>query len=201
MTRPPILDLDLVVVPREADSKMSVAVSANWGRRTWDEYKKVLSASPYPTAWDDVRKYVEGLEETLANYELLDKATTRELHGWQQKAIDQCARAEDAEARIAELEKRLADAAAKARLEFEISRAAELYFKPRFRVDVERAIADLDERLAAGVARLSAAQDQQPIAGNPEADANRDLHNDWRGWLKKILTPAIRAARAYMEGK
>jgi hypothetical protein len=73
MTRPTILDLDLVVVPREATDEMldagnerSIEVIARTGiAYPSDIFPAMLSASPYPTAWDDVRKYVEGLEAQL----------------------------------------------------------------------------------------------------------------------------------------
>ncbi|MBC7149058.1 MAG: hypothetical protein H5U22_06730 [Rhizobium sp.] len=94
MTRPTILDLDLVVVPREATEEMR---HANTGQVFFfHAYTAMLSASPYPTAWDDVRKYVEKLEvEAKCDEEYLD-------------LVKEKYRA--AEARIAELEKRLADA-------------------------------------------------------------------------------------------
>lgn len=106
MTRPTILDLDLVVVPREADGIMQTGALCFVMRQhqTRDVYRAMLSASPYTTAWDDVRKYVEGLER-----ELKDRNGTIAEYQYH-VAPYWIARAEAAEARIAELEKRLADA-------------------------------------------------------------------------------------------
>ena len=77
MTRPTVLDMDLVVVPSKADVGMLGAwyryksghrfAGEEPARDTSDvgAYSAMLSASPYPTAWEDVRKYVEGLEARL----------------------------------------------------------------------------------------------------------------------------------------
>ena len=162
MTRPTILDLDLVVVPAQADVGMLGAwyryknghrfAGEEPARDTSDvgAYSAMLSASPYHTAWDDVRKYIEGLEREYAD------SIARETDGWRranraeskvkawegfvvvrdlprlavptkdfgpgeqdtvsvpkitpEKLTDIIDRAEAAEARIAELEKRLAKA-------------------------------------------------------------------------------------------
>lgn len=103
MTRPTILDLDLVVVPREADATMWTAAAVpleRWRKETFFgskndaavlSYRAALSSSPYPTAWDDVRKYVEKLEvEAKCDEEYLDLVKDKYRA---------------AEARIAELEK------------------------------------------------------------------------------------------------
>lgn len=71
MTRPTVLDMDLVVVPREAAQVMLDEVTAADQHEPFSDttmsgiFDSMLSASPYPTAWDDVRKYVEGLEARL----------------------------------------------------------------------------------------------------------------------------------------
>ena len=149
MTRPTVLDMNLVVVPREATDEM--LEPANFGyspdkfATLWDA---MLSTSPYPTAWDDVRKYVEWLEEEVGRLE--DENSELRYEPWPEWAravlkvirshtgydgyddatdgvdmplelsehLSQVesdtdrwkARAFAAEARIAELEKRLADA-------------------------------------------------------------------------------------------
>lgn len=188
MTRPTVLDMDLVVVPQAMTPEMIAAAWAAWhsrhggkigpGPAFGEAVPAAIFASPYPTAWDDVRKYVEGLEEKneflvsdrmdigaaydadvgLARTELSkalervselerflfpyahnkeisgiswdgkyligDKASISEFHSLKnrgeqidvyKRAYDQnlaatTSRAEAAEARIAELEKRLADA-------------------------------------------------------------------------------------------
>lgn len=75
MTRPTILDLDLVVVPREAAQVMLDEVTAADQHEPFSDktmsgiFDAMLSASPYPTAWDDVRKYVEWLEEEVGRLE------------------------------------------------------------------------------------------------------------------------------------
>lgn len=102
MTRPGILDLDLVVVPREPVREMWAASGdaiAQVGQVHHDRiselsYTAMLSASPYLTAWGDVRKYVEGLEREAAMLRrLLSKQT------------------ETYRSRTTELEKLVADAA------------------------------------------------------------------------------------------
>lgn len=154
MTRPTILDLDLVVVPREAEQVMLDEVTAADQHEPFSDktmsgiFEAMLSASPYPTAWDDVRKYVDGLEEEIGRLE--DENSELRYEPWPEWAravlkvirshtgydgyddavegvdmplelsehLSQVesdtdrwkARAEAAEARIAELEKRLADA-------------------------------------------------------------------------------------------
>lgn len=68
MTRPTILDLDLVVVPREATVEMECRVDhedCTTPDAAKSAFRDMISASPYLTAWDDVRKYVEGLEEKI----------------------------------------------------------------------------------------------------------------------------------------
>jgi hypothetical protein len=93
MTRPTILDLDLVVVPMEPNGDMRFAMDTDL---PFTAYTEMLSASPYHTAWDDVRKYVEKLEvEAKCDEEYLDLVKDKYRA---------------AEARIAELEKRMADA-------------------------------------------------------------------------------------------
>jgi len=81
MTRPTVLDMDLVVVPAQADvgmlrsgteaideieELMSISPGKIYDARASHCHAAMLSASPYPTAWDDVRKYVEGLEALAA---------------------------------------------------------------------------------------------------------------------------------------
>lgn len=118
MTRPTILDMDLVVVPTAPDNEMLAAV---WSVRMSNGkavaevcYESMLSASPYPTAWDDVRRYVEGLETQLKAHMADDYGCGPA--GMSKADVDRTiahnatVRAEAAEARIAELEKRLADA-------------------------------------------------------------------------------------------
>lgn len=127
MTRPTVLDMDLVVVPREADVSMQTGALRFVMRQhqTRDVYRAMLSASPYPTAWDDVRKYVEGLERSLATCEAdrVDRIEQCDRMAndwadfcasvgvtWDTHESVACEIEARAEARIAELEKRLADA-------------------------------------------------------------------------------------------
>ena len=105
MTRPTVLDMDLVVVPREATELMiNEGGSSTDGIRyagasmASSVFLGMMNASPYPTAWDDVRKYVEGLEADVKREANL--ATTYAID-----CMDEQKRAEAAEARIAELDK------------------------------------------------------------------------------------------------
>lgn len=119
MTRPPILDLDLVVVPSKAD----VGMLGEWyryknGHRFSGEepardtsdvgaYSAMLSASPYLTAWDDLRKYIAELEKERDTLAKMDEAATSTFVHWR-------SRAQTAEAEVAEKDKviaALADAA------------------------------------------------------------------------------------------
>lgn len=189
MNRPTILDLDLVVVPREATSEMIGAGIVAYDGKCEASYAAMLSASPYLSAWDDVRKYVKGLEEEVGRledenselryepwpewaravlkvirshtgYDGYDDATegvdmplelSEHLSEMDNEAERLKVRAEAAEARIAELETRLADA--------------------------ERVIEPFTER------------------------AN-DYPNDYPDYLAIVVQLGhLRAARAYMEGK
>lgn len=114
MTRPTILDLDLVVVPREATVEMwreaatpikrygvmKCVFPVNYAACL--SYRAALSASPYPTAWDDVLKYVEGLERLMvcgmAELAASNLNAMEYTKHWEGRAFA-------AEARIAELEK------------------------------------------------------------------------------------------------
>ena len=146
MTRPTVLDMDLVVVPQAMTPEMIAAAWAAWhsrhggkigpGPAFGEAVPAAISASPYPTSWDDVRKYVEGLEARLvavAGPCSLGVGCEQygvcyaDAHGkpeecgkpsFECEALKDARRIADhdkklwlaAEARIAELEKRLADA-------------------------------------------------------------------------------------------
>lgn len=114
MTRPTILDMDVVVVPIEATIEMECRVDhedCTTPDAAKSAFRDMLSASPYLTAWDDVRKYVEWLERELAvekTRSVGDWANQRENDYITIKRYEEKARAEAAEARIAELERSLA---------------------------------------------------------------------------------------------
>jgi len=208
MTRPTILDLDLVVVPQAMTPEMIAAAWAAWhsrhggkigpGPAFGEAVPAAISASPYPTAWDDVRKYVEGLEAGIKRLsdeeELCDETTgddpfsivrlaaklaacearSRKIMSSLSNVVligdvghyvndavfdaltERANRAEAAEARIAELEKRLADA--------------------------ERVV----EPFADGRAKITHANGCRYHGGH-DCDCGKDDY--------------LRAARAYMEGK
>lgn len=199
MTRPTILDLDLVVVPREASKNADIRFV--FGAPVLSIAWPIVSAgSSYPTAWDDVRKYVEGLETEVERLKFLVE--------WGEAFCDtkhpDTARAEAAEARIAELGA-------------DLSRLAETYGdeeRPRYttrrlRLEVERAkaaagirIAELEKRLADAERVISKQRD----ALQPLYDA---VFNDNGDITVNLSMPtgeefiaayfADRAARAYME--
>ena len=188
MTRPTVLDIDIVVVPREAAQVMLDEVTAADQHEPFSDttmsgiFDAMLSASPYPTAWDDVRKYVEGLEARLvavAGPCSLGVGCEQygvcyaDAHGkpeecgkpsFECEALKDARRIADhdkklwlaAEARIVELEKRLADA--------------------------ERVI----EPFADGRAKITHANGCRYHGGH-DCDCGKDDY--------------LRAARAYMEGK
>ena len=183
MTRPTILDLDLVVVPREAAQVMLDEVTAADQHEPFSDttmsgiFDSMLSASPYHTAWDDGRKYVEGLERKEARASaslsgLLEALAhhTGERHGIMaiRHLVD---RALSAEARIAELEKRLA--------------GAERVIEP-----FAKAAQEIDERF------YSETGGQGPLGGGNFVTI-MPLGDEW-----EVATLGhLRAARAYMEGK
>ena len=89
MTRPTVLDIDLVVVPQTMTPEMIAAAWATWhsrhggkigpGPAFGEAVPAAISASPYPTAWDDVRKYVEGLELELASADAMIAAQQKDF--------------------------------------------------------------------------------------------------------------------------
>lgn len=128
MTRPAILDLDMAVTPRKSvplpydlQDDFCEDPECEHGcaemRQERDEFNRKHNG-PDP-AWDDVRKYVEGLE---AGHKAVSDFVRVRIPYDQNKDQADCylahiglicrleERAEVAEARIAELEKRLADA-------------------------------------------------------------------------------------------
>ncbi|MBW8285873.1 MAG: hypothetical protein K0M55_19975 [Rhizobium sp.] len=200
MTRPTVLDMDLVVVPREADATMWTAAAVPLGR--WrDEtffgskndaavlsYRAALSASPYPTAWDDVRKYVEGLEEELASADAVIAAQQKDFASNNIRNAENAHRAEAAEARIAELEKRLADAE---RLSEGMEAASKLTFAAQHNPNCP---SPWLVRLVGPSGRI----DLKPY-GNGFPRVKHETE-DVLGF-GKTFGEAFRAARAYMEGK
>ena len=216
MTRPTVLDMDLVVVPSKAD----VGMLGAWyrykiGHRFYGEepardtsdvgaYSAMLSASPYPTAWDDVRKYVEGLEAQLvavAGPCSLGVGCEQygvcyaDAHGKPEecgKPSFECEALKDAR-RIADHDKKLWLAAEARIAELEKEKHAALTM-----------IAMLEKRLATAERVISKQRD----ALHPLSDA---VFNDNGDITVNLSMPtgeefiaayfAVRAARAYMEGK
>jgi hypothetical protein len=197
MTRPTILDLDLVVVPREATDE--ILEPANFGyspdkfATLWDA---MLSASPYPTAWDDVRKYVEGLEARLvavAGPCSLGVGCEQygvcyaDAHGKPEecgKPSFECEALKDAR-RIADHDKKLWLAAEARIAELEKEKHAALTMIAM----VEKRLADADvviEPFADGRAKITHANGCRYHGGH-DCDCGKDDY--------------LRAARAYMEGK
>lgn len=113
MTRPTILDLDMAITPRkivplpyDLQDDFCDDPSCEHGcaemRQERDEFNRKHNG-PDP-AWDEVRKYVEGLERE--NTELNEKFDyDRRTYAAMAKTMQAEHRAEAAEARIAELEK------------------------------------------------------------------------------------------------
>jgi len=212
MTRPTILDLDLVVVPREAAEDIDATIKefGHWHHlnemtiakgmvpsdseidievMAFNKIKRaMLSASPYPTAWDEVRKAYDALEEELKW--LRDNSVLIAVFN---SAAD---RAEAAEARIAELEKRLADAERVIGDFMDITEPASIpaFKDPQYADEVER----LGERIGFGALIASASASWREVA-------KRDGHPVGGefvvGPCMAVLQSVRRAARAYMEGK
>ena len=210
MTRPTILDMDLVVVPREAAQVMLDEVTAADQHEPFSDttmsgiFDSMLSASPYPTAWDDVRKYVEGLEARLvavAGPCSLGVGCEQygvcyaDAHGKPEecgKPSFECEALKDAR-RIADHDKKLWLAAEARIAELEKEKHAALTM-----------IAMLEKRLADAERVISKQRD----ALQPLSDA---VFNDNGDITVNLSMPtgeefiaayfADRAARAYMEGK
>jgi hypothetical protein len=203
MTRPTVLDMDLVVAPREAAEEMFLDpddICVNFGESPWDAFKRhytaMLSASPYPTAWDDVRKYVEGLEARLvavAGPCSLGVGCEQygvcyaDAHGKPEecgKPSFECEALKDAR-RIADHDKKLWLAAEARIAELEKEKHAALTMIAM----VEKRLADADvviEPFADGRAKITHANGCRYHGGH-DCDCGKDDY--------------LRAARAYMEGK
>lgn len=109
MTRPAVLDQDVVVGPREANADMWTAAAVPLERWRTEpffaskndaavlSYRAALSASPHASAWAEVRKYVEGLERERDDLRLSSKNSA----DWANQAITDM---KAAEARCAVLE-------------------------------------------------------------------------------------------------
>jgi hypothetical protein len=196
MTRPTILDLDLVVVPREATMEMQVSGNFNADQSPEAVFSAMLSASPYPTAWDDVRKYVEGLERELA------KANNEfgcQTHTWPdlwRRIADLKEYQRKAELRSAELEKRLADAERVIGDFMDITEPASIpaFKDPQYAYEVER----LGERIGFGALIASASASWREVA---KRNGYPDGGEFVVGPCMAVLQSVRRAARAYMEGK
>lgn len=197
--RPAILDMDIVVVPRDATDEMLSSMGnmhMPFGEMV-AAYDGAIFASPYPTAWDDVRKYVEGLEESVA-FTMTD--TSRMLRKSDIK--DVCPHPDDCfyEAERARCGPCAVKASKLAGIEIDDTHS-HLPEVCRLRREVKAAearIAELEKRLADAervvepFARLAGEYD-------PPEDDDNDLpfdlcHGD-------MTIGQLRAARAYMEGK
>ena len=204
MTRPTVLDMDLVVVPREAAQAMLNEVTADDQHEPFSDktmsgvFNSMLSASPYPTAWDDVRKYVEGLEARLvavAGPCSLGVGCEQygvcyaDAHGKPEecgKPSFECEALKDAR-RIADHDKKLWLAAESRIAELEKEKHAAL---PMI-AELEKRLADAErviEPFARAVKYSEALNRHQP-------DEPKSRPHDF------LISDEIRAARAYMEGK
>lgn len=157
-----------------------VAAQALWNSRISPLIEaSMLSASPYPTAWDDVRKYVEGLEREINLKADFIDATINQLAS--------------AEARLADLYG---------------NEEKPRYTTRRLRMEVERAKASAEIRIAELEKRLADAERViEPFARlgtmsthivNEDGTASFSF---FRTADMNAFTDARRAARAYMEGK
>lgn len=181
MTRPIILDMDVVVVPEEIVYSMISAYCKKQDEHGISYYVSprimypaMLSASPYPTAWDDVRKYVEGLE-----HELKDRDGT--IKEYQENVVPYWKeRTKAAEARIAELEEYLGKC---------VSNECFLAQDARRISEIEKAEAKISELEK----RLVDAERVNDVARDIIARAQQNTPDHFSNWHE--------AARAYMEGK
>lgn len=238
MTRPAILDLDLVVVPREATDEMlhhftaknDEAVKRGWyGLHPLQAHHAMLSASPYHTAWDDVRKYVEGLEERLRSEtfraDVNDKILTKHFEASQAKSveiqnlkayIDKTAK--DVAETITEIRKRDVSVDQRMRAEAAESRIAELEAdlleerlamsgRIQFLEDasavphLEHRIAELEKRLADAEMVIKPFARIGRMSTHSINEDGTASFSFFRTADMNAFTDARRAARAYMEGK
>lgn len=188
MNRPTVLDMDLVVVPREATDEMQFAGNAN-------VYGAMLSASPYPTAWDDVRKYVEGLEALASKVNgIRNSIIGCQKMNWSEHIYPLVAALEEAGIEGAGYPKarEYVGTMLERTLAAEESAAA-----------AEACIAELEKRLA------DAERVIEPFAAVAEFDIGDDEYDDdvfrpitaKNARVQLINVGHLRAARAYREGK
>jgi len=190
MTRPAILDLDLVVVPREATMEMAieagkkVPIPPSW---TWET---MLSASPYPTAWDDVRKYVEGLErerdEATGTLRYCEKQWSDERGVMIDKFVYERNRAEAAEVRAEEAERQLSEISGHMDSECDSDSILHVVREAEADRDIYKDRAEVAE---ARITELEAALDEKEVAAGLTSNGNL-----WRFWSTKASALAVRNA-------
>lgn len=206
MTRPTVLDMDLVVVPREATERelRDIAAAARDFTTMPGLYpraqairKAMLSASPYPTAWDDVRKYVEEMErerdEATGTLRYCEKQWSDERGVMIDKFVYERNRAEAAERQLSEIAGHM-DSECDSDSILHVVREAEAdrdIYKDRAEA-AESRIAELEKRLA----------DAERVI---EPFARRAFIHDGQepSWYcsVEVQVSDLRAARAYMEVK
>ena len=211
MIRPPILDLDLVVVPREPIREMWAAMAdtlymyknRHHDKVVSDLLDAMLSTSPYPTAWDDVRKYVGGLErerdEATETLRYCEKQWSDERGVMIDKFVYERNRAEAAERQLSEIAGHMGSECDSDSI-LHVVREAEAdrdIYKDRAEA-AEASIAELEKRLADAERVI---EPFAKLAGeyDPPEDDDNDLPFDLRHGDMTI--GQLRAARAYMEGK
>lgn len=208
MTRPTVLDMDLVVVPREATDEMLSSMGdmhMPFGEMV-AAYDGAIFASPYPTAWDDVRKYVEGLErerdEATGTLRYCEKQWSDERGVMIDKFVYERNRAEAAESQLSEIAGHM-DSECDSDSILHVVREAEAdrdIYKDRAEA-AEARIAELEKRLA------DAERVIEPFAAYAAKDGfGLDFHEkplpdeDSPGWVY-VTNGDFRAARAYIDGK
>lgn len=193
MTRPTILDLDLVVVPREAAQVMLDEVTAADQHEPFSDttmsgiFDAMLSASPYPTAWEDVRKYVEGLErerdEATGTIRYCEKQWSEERGVMIDKFVCERNRAEAAEARAEAAERQLSEIAGHMDSECDSDSILHVVREAEADRDIYK---DRAEAAEARIAELEAALDEKEVASGLTSNGNL-----WRFWSTKAWSLAV----------
>ena len=209
MTRPTILDLDLVVVPRETTNTLDVSgvlVLREMPSNAAGVYEAMLSASPYPTAWDDVRKYVEEMErerdEATGTLRYCEKQWSDERGVMIDKFVYERNRAEAAERQLSEIAGHM-DSECDSDSILHVVREAEAdrdIYKDRA-ASAEARIAELEKRLADAERVIEPFARLGTMSTHIVNEDGTASFSFFRTADMNAFTDARRAARAYMEGK
>lgn len=181
MTRPAILNEDVVVVPREPTREMWAAMAdtlygyknRHHDKVAGDLFRAMLFASPHADAWAEVRAYVAGLETTVKTLEQECSCADEEQFEWEQTFNAERARAEVAAIIAALTAERDALLAALTESETERQEQSRL-----LGMSAERELAMLARKETAERQLAEAVDALEPFA-KEATDFNGEYRSDW----------------------